>query len=1109
MLQLITGRSGSGKTAEVFCELKQKAAEGARLFLLVPEQASYENERRLLTELGPVLSQRVQVLSFTRMADIVFREVGVAEGKRMDATLSLLLLSQALHSVAASLKLYKSHVDSPEYLRALADVLVECKQCTITPAMLETTALALPIGLLLKDKLSELALIFGAYEALVAQASLVDPLDNLTLLAHKLPESHTFDGAYVYIDGFLGFTGQEMAVLEKLMPHVEALTVTLCTDELRLQDTNRFDRFASTGVTVKKLFAAADRARVRKPLEKRCTENRRTAVEALRVLEAGCFEAETPVFEDATDAVMVAACRDRSEECRYAARLIRRLLREENGYCRDFTVVSRAPEQYDDLMEAALRREGLPCCRDQREAVLTQPLITLVEAALAAVTQNFDSGDVLRMVKSGLAGFSATSASLLENYVFTWNIHGKEWLTPFTENPDGLTDKITDKTESRLAYLNVLRQRLAKPLSELSERLSGVCSGKQFAEAVYVFLEDLRVARSVKLQVARLDNDREFALADRGNRLWEYLMALLDKFALGLADVRLPAARLAELFHLAVSNDDLGSIPQGLDGVVLGSVNHIRYTEPKTVIILGANEGVLPAYPSMNGLLTDFERRRLIEAQLPVSDCADSRTTDERFYAYAAVAAPSKRLVVTYSERNGKDEMYPSTLVAEIRRLVKNHTVELPKTVLCESEEDAFAVLAAQYRENTPEAAAYRHVFADRPLYRARLEAMERLEKSFAFKDAAAAEALFGKAMRLSPSQVQEFSECRFAYFCNHGLGLKLRRAARISGSDAGSIAHYLLQNTVPAYMKAGIESVTREQIREDTVRLVNAYVNALGGKNNRNATFDVQLERLTEKCDLFLWRVVKELQQSRFAPVDYELNIGSDQGIPAWNVPLDNGASIQLIGRVDRVVALKKDGRTYLRVMDYKTGDTTFDVSCMLAGLDVQLLLYLFAVCQNGGERYGEELYPAGMFYIPADTPAFVPEGPETPEELEKKRLKAMCSSGLMLGDPAIIEAMEAELQGVFIPVSTDKKGNLDTKNLATIAQFGKLKERMEEMLKAMVATLHAGDIAAVPKAKKDSPCGRCHYRDICGREEHDPLELIAKLSLDEAFAEEVGDDE
>lgn len=1111
MLHLITGRSGSGKTTEIYRRLKQLATEERPLFLLVPEQASYENERVLLTELGPVLSQRVQVISFTRMVSTVAREIGGLTGKRMSSTLSLLLMSQALHSVADSLVLYRRHVESPEYLQALTDILAECKQCVITPLTLEESAAALPEGLLRK-KLSELALIFGAYEALVAQASLVDPQDDLTWLADKLHESHIFDGASVFVDGFKGFTYQEERVLEQLMPRVDTLTVALCTDRATVGENDEFDRF-STAIRTAQQLRDACRSEVKIT---RLDTNRRTADPALQALEAGCFAAGTAPYTEPTQAVTIAACDDRVEECRYAARLIRRLLREEGGYCRDFTVVTHESDQYTDILETALRREGLPCCRDYREPVQTQPLITLVESALAAVTGGWDSDDLLRMIKTGLVGFSAASGALLENYVFLWNIQGRRWCEPFTEHPEGIGKEVTPLSESRLQYVNLLRRRLVRPLENFAKRLSGLHTGHQFAQAVYALLAELRVARCVRLRVAKLDADREHALADHQARLWEYVMELLDTFATGLAETRLSAARFAELFRLAVSSDDLGSIPQGLDGVVIGTVDRIRYTQPHTVIVLGANEGVLPAYPSAHGLLTDYERQRLKDIGVNLADNADRQTAEERFYAYAAVAAPSKRLVVTYHRKNVKDQAFPSSLVAEIKRLLPALKESDPAAVAAESEEDAFATFAVQYRDNTAEAASYREVFRSLPSYAGRLEAMDRLEEGFAFREPAVARKLFGEMMSISPSRAEEFYRCRFKYFCNYGLHLKQRKPATVDSANVGTMAHDLLQTTLPVYCENGIQAVTHEQVIDDTKRFIADYADTnFGDKEHRSARFEAMLGMLTAQCEYYVWRVVRELQQSRFQPVDYELPIGfpNENGdcVPAWRLTLPNGKQMLVNGQIDRVDLYKNGEQTFLRIVDYKTSHSkTFDIANVLSGVDVQLMIYLFALCENGGARYNADLTPAGVFYLPSKLPEIKLLGSAPEDKIESEKLRTMRSSGLVLDDPEVIRAMEADAAGIFIPVEYNDKGELKLDSLVTLEEFGKIRRHIEALLVDMVNLLHQGDIAALPQETTYMPCTYCAYHDICGREKNDPAKEFTAMSIAEAMAamKEVEDD-
>lgn len=207
MLQLLLGRSGTGKTRRVLEELTHLARQedDRPLVLLVPEQFSFESERTLLEALGPRQAGRIRVLSFTRLAETVFREIGGLAGRQMDDATRALLMSQALEQVSDKLVLYQRQAVSPDYIQSVLSLLSECKQCAITSRQLEEVSAGLEGAL--QKKTAELALILDAYEALAAQSRL-DPLDSLTLLADRLPESRLLDGALVYVDSFKGSPGR-------------------------------------------------------------------------------------------------------------------------------------------------------------------------------------------------------------------------------------------------------------------------------------------------------------------------------------------------------------------------------------------------------------------------------------------------------------------------------------------------------------------------------------------------------------------------------------------------------------------------------------------------------------------------------------------------------------------------------------------------------------------------------------------------------------------------------------------------------------------------------------------------------------------------------------
>ena len=216
---------------------------------------------------------------------------------------------------------------------------------------------------------------------------------------------------------------------------------------------------------------------------------------------------------------------------------------------------------------------------------------------------------------------------------------------------------------------------------------------------------------------------------------------------------------------------------------------------------------------------------------------------------------------------------------------------------------------------------------------------------------------------------------------------------------------------------------------------------------------------------------------QNLFTVDALELSIGGrDAEVPALLVETPGGNKVRVVGKVDRVDTLQKDGHTYLRIIDYKTGNKKFDLADVYHGLNMQMLVYMAALEQGGGARYPNAL-PAAVLYLRSDPT------PETAGR-EEKTPPLFSFDGLILNEPAILRAMDSEGTGIFLPVTykndgTPKAGN---KRLASLAKLGLIRAHVEDMLAHMADDVYAGRFGAYPLAKdKERPCGYCDYRIIC----------------------------
>ena len=1126
MLKLILGGSGSGKTFTVLQQIGELAAKepDCAPILLVPEQFSYETERLLLQRLGPQAAANVKVYGFTRFSELVLRDCGVIPKKPLDEATRLLLIDQALSGAQERLSSRMQYREgNVGQLQLLMGAMKELKQNAVTHDVLQEARNKLSDdSVILKEKLADLDVLQEAFSALIT-ARFDDPQDLLTQAKDCLTEHPgLYAGVHVFLDGFTGFTVQEEQLLSCLMRRAACVTAALCANGYADSETEEYDLFSLPKKTARRLTFLAGEAGVPVAPFTVLTEDYRHQNESLKALCDGMFLTDGAEFNAEDDvekkAFTVFSCADKDEECRAVAREIRFFLRNgifekegegAGGRCRDVAIVTRSPESYRGALEMALQSEGIPYYVDAKESIRGDALTETVCAALQVVRFSFQTEDILRLLKTGLVGLSVEETARLENYAYLWQLRGSAWKEPFTADPNGLKapedEKGKERSAKELAYLNELRERAIAPLLRLKAALTGNVTGETFAKAVFTYLLDVGADEQTRQRIRRLDEAGQPALADRTERVWTVMTELLDVFAKGGVQNR-SLAVWADLFAAAATATELGTVPQGIDAVQVGGVDRSRLSEPRMVILMGVNEGEFPAIPGSGGLLTERERKKLqTVCGLTLSKSKEYVLTEEWLYAYNAVAAAREKVLVTYSRGNLKGEqMFPSSLIGEADRLLPNHAeAEFCTSAdwMPETPEEALSYFTATYRNPTPLTAAVKAQLEAIPEQKARVEALlHRADKTpWKLEDSTAVNGLLGKEeITLSATRINKYYNCPFAYFCQYGLRVHSRDRADFGGRESGSFVHAVMETLVPQYVRDygadNYATLTEEQIRKDVHEASERYVAAtVTGIDEATNQMAYEMQTSERKAFEVLRHLIEEFRQSRFVPTDFELKIGEGGAIPPLEIPLKDGTTVKLEGYIDRVDVFTQGEETYIRVVDYKTKkDQEFDLKNIANGVDLQMLLYLYAVCEEGMARY-KNPKPAGVLYIPSALP--IVEAEDEASRLQAQR-ETMRMDGALIDQLDVLEAMEYPFNKLYIPVKA-KKPNKDGSFSAFTAQskvmspsqYNALETLVKRKLTDMVEHLQAGEIPAVPMdSSARGTCRYCDYNVVCGREESDP---------------------
>ena len=1073
MLSIWVGRAGSGKSARVLRTMAERKEE-RRQILLVPEHISHEAELDLCRALGPSASRSAEVLSFQNLAGRVLGETGGLADFTLDNGGKILTMRLALQELHSKLKVFGRPSQRSAFLRQLVELADELYAYEIAPEQLWQQVEDMDDAM--GDKLRDVALLYAAYDAKLHTGDR-DVRSRLQKLRDHLEDSGYLRGKDVYLDGFSFFNHTEETILEIALRQASSVTVTL------LGEKGNEELFQSAVRQRQRLVRMAQRCGV--PCEILYLTAQGTT--ALHHLERHFFGSDTPWQEEA-DTIELCEAGTAYTECEWVAGRILQLVRSGQYRFRDIGVSARNMDIYGPILENAFTRAGIPAYISRRSDILEKPVVTMLLGAVDAVTGGFEYEDMFRYLKTGLAGINEDDCDVLENYVVRWEIRGNMWLreTDWTAHPGGYGLSETDSSRAQLQRINAVRRAVAEPLRQLYNNLKESKTARDKAKALYRFAENSDVPQTLERKVNELLQAGQVQTAEEYGQLWEIFCSVLDQFVEILGESEMDGEEFARLLRLVLTQYSVGTIPATLDQVKVSEITRNDRHRVKCLFLLGANDHLLPSLQSGGGVLDEEDRVALQQREILLSDAGFDPLDQELQHIYAALAQPTDRLWLSWAatDLNGT-QLRPSFVVNRVAKLFPACPVQ--------HEDGSYryqvASSALELAGESPDGPLWQYLAAG-GRYDAVLQAMRQARTMGRGKlSQSAVRALYGTSIRMSASRMDQLKRCHFSYFMQYGLKAKERRSAGFEAPEIGTFIHYLLENVTRDVMeRGGYAAVAKEELRA----LVRSYVDRYAAEcidnyHEKSARFRYLFSRLRSAAWTMIENIADELAQSDFKPIEFELGFGGGGKLPA--ITIHEGETILSVsGKVDRVDGWVHEDKLYLRVVDYKTGKKSFDLTDLRYGLGIQMLLYLFTLSEKGQPYFGREVVPAGVLYLPARDVILRTERDISEEKLADAMRKELRRSGMVLAELKVLRAMEhsALESPCYLPLRIAKDGSISG-GIASAAQLGKLGGYVNRLLHQIARELESGNIDADPcsRGPQDSACTYCEFASACYFEE------------------------
>ncbi|TWT27959.1 helicase-exonuclease AddAB subunit AddB [Planomicrobium sp. CPCC 101110] len=1131
-LRIVYGRAGSGKTRfmqnEIIEELKQRA-DGDPIFLIVPDQMSFSTEYRLSTTDGMRGTIRAQAMTFKRLAWRVLQEVGGISRKEVDTFGYRMLIRSLLEEHREDFHLFRraagkrGFTDQIEQLvKEFSRYCVACDELTnIRSSLSEAGA---PRTLL--DKAADLELILTEIESRLGKV-FVDSEGHLALLSEKIKHSEIVKHAEIYMDGFVTFTAREFEIIGELMKYAKSVTIALpLDDQTDPQDEQAL--FYQSAITVQRLVEQARKEGVAIDPSVHMHSPRRYNNPELSHLERH-FD-DYPAKKTASDGnVAIIESSSRRAEMHAIARKIRDQVRGGLRYS-EIALLYRDPEVYDELINTIFPQYDIPYFISRKKSMLHHPLIEFNRSVLEAVLSNYSYEPVFRAVKTDLF-FPEGSVSkwrersdVLENFIIANGIYGERWFEEnrwFYKKYRGLEFHTGIQTDEELAMqmeLHAVRDLIREPLARLKTGLDDCATGREIAQALYSFIEEMDVYAKIQHLKEREEREHRLLAATEHEQAWNEWIGVLDQFVLMFGDKELELATAVKILDEGFETLEFSRIPTSLDQVTVSKIDLARLMDIKSVFVIGANDGVLPRRIEQEGLLTDADRDWFSQVGIELAPSSKMRLMDETYMVYRAFTSASDLLTVSYpiADEEGK-ALLPSVY---IQKLVDMLGVAIWPAVIDPAElgevshleyishpRATLAYLTSQIREGdlTPEWRAVLAYYHKDPLWSSvvnRILEPVKPNKADELREDVA-EPLYGTPISASVPRVETYFSCPFAHYVQYGLRLEERSQYKLAPPAMGDLFHAAIKWISDEVNRLDVSwsSLTRKQCQElakqAMEQLAPYFVNHILISSHRYRYIQHKLEGIIRQTAFML---SKHAKVTGFAPVALEVGFGPKETIPPLDIDLKKGRKMNVRGRIDRIDSTEINGKPYIRVVDYKSSKQGLDLSDVYHGLALQTFTYLDVALTHSERWLGEPAEPAGVLYFHMHNPMLKLTKLMTSEELEEEVAKSFKMNGLVVEDPAVIYAMDEEIEGFsnIIPVRMNKKGEISKSQSKTV-----MKEDME-MIRKFVRNKHQsagngileGDTRIIPyKVKEDTPCQFCSYRSICQFDPADPDQSYRKL--------------
>lgn len=1054
VIKYIVGRAGSGKSKYIVDDIKEKLKQGSQsIYVIVPDQYTYETEKQLIDVLGGLMY--VEVLSLKRLLYRVLSAAGGAKEHYVSNQGRAMLILKALQQNEIELSVLKKEIRSDSFYKNMSELIANFKRFCTEPNEL-ISAIEKIDNQMTKDKLLDIASIYTAVNNIIAPYK--DSEDIVLDAANRINGAEFLRGSHIYFDGFETTANAMNVIVQALLPVCESVNISFRMDANENSELFSIERGMLNGFRNIAEKMGENEEFVLLPLPDQKLPQRN---EELKLIESDYFEYPFKEYEKQPENVKVYIAENTIDEANNIAKTILSLTREKNYKYNQITVIVPDINEQGRIVSRALREHGIEYYMDEKRSIYESPFPEFILKSLSIAKRGINAEDILALFKTGLLVDDETASDLC-HYILEKGIDTYKFLYPFEDYRD--------------KDLESIREKIIGAYEEFIEKASKALSYEHVAKSLYQLIEKLDIQKTISDMANEFLEIGESEIASVQAQCYNACISALDDAVLYLKNTEVSIESFIQILKAGFSMVEIGVIPGHGDAVLIGDLKRSMIGEIKALFIMGCQEGILPRVPDSGLLLSDDDVNALKEVGLIAGNDGSYLEAQDNLNLYRAFSKPSERIYISYALKDaGERILRPSSIISRIKELfpklkeksfadikpIDNITAPLPTAIYAISE-------LRDYIDSQTMASETKEAY--RQLNNMPINTLIDIGEKALYYDGARNAQNDSVNEKVSASKIETYAKCPFMFLSQYLLNPNIVEPYELTPISQGQYFHkcleqftkqYLIDKDLSVYDEEGI----KENIKSVIEKTANDESYLLLRENARN---EYMIKKAGELAYNTAFYVYKYLKESKFKPFNSELQFKDDSGYRIYEQTL-------LEGVIDRIDSYEKDGKTYYSIIDYKSSTKEIDFADVYNGLSLQPLLYLSALLDSKLKE-GLKAVPAGAFYLKVDDPISLIK--DDLSDLKSIIDKKYDMNGVRLKDAEIGDALDPNRD--YIPGD-------NTMYSLTDAAFNNLIEFSNKKAAEIIENIKSGNMDINPIKKKDgSPvCQYCNYRDICGYDE------------------------